>query len=35
MVAVVACAVIMLLLMVVDIPALDNIFRPTGLHIRS
>ena len=35
MVAVVACAVAMVVLMVVDIPLLDTIFKPTGLHIRG
>jgi decaprenyl-phosphate phosphoribosyltransferase len=35
MAAVVLCFVTMLLLMVIDIPALDTIFKPTGLHIRN
>jgi hypothetical protein len=35
MAAVVVCFVTMLLLMVIDIPALDTIFKPTGLHIRN
>src|SRR5207247_2259231 len=35
MLAVVACAVLMIVLMVVDIPVLDTIFKPTGLPIRS
>jgi 4-hydroxybenzoate polyprenyltransferase len=35
MVAVVACAVVMGVLMIVDIPALDTIFKPTGLYIRG
>ena len=35
MIAVVACAAAMLTLMIVDIPALDTIFKPTGLYIRS
>jgi 4-hydroxybenzoate polyprenyltransferase len=34
MVAVVVCAVAMGLLMVINIPVLDSIFRPTGLNIR-
>ena len=33
--AVVACAVALVLLMVVDIPVLDTIFKPTGLQIRG
>jgi hypothetical protein len=33
--AVVTCAVAMLVLMIVDIPALDTIFKPTGLYIRN
>ena len=35
MVAVTACAIAMVVLMVVDIPALDTIFKATGLHIRT
>jgi hypothetical protein len=35
MAAVVACALVMLLLLFVDIPALDTIFRPTGLRVRT
>jgi hypothetical protein len=35
MVAVTACAAAMLVLMVVDIPALDTVFKATGLNIRS
>jgi 4-hydroxybenzoate polyprenyltransferase len=34
MLAVVACSVAMLVLMVVDIPVLDTIFKPTGLDVR-
>jgi len=33
--AVVACAAVMIVLMVVNIPVLDTIFRPTGLEIRN
>ena len=33
--AVVACAVALILLMVVDIPVLDTILKPTGLQIRG
>jgi hypothetical protein len=32
--AVVACAVALIALMIVDIPLLDSIFKPTGLQIR-
>jgi hypothetical protein len=35
MVAVVACCVSMLVLLFVDISALDTIFRPTGLRVRT
>jgi len=35
MVAVGACAIAMGLLMIVDIPALDTIFKASGLHIRD
>jgi 4-hydroxybenzoate polyprenyltransferase len=35
MIAVTACAVVMLILLFVDVPALDTIFRPTGLRVRS
>jgi 4-hydroxybenzoate polyprenyltransferase len=35
MVAVALCFVVMVLMMVIDIPALDTIFKPTGLHIRG
>ena len=35
MFALAACAVVMLVLMIVDITALDDIFKPTGLRIRS
>ena len=35
MVAVATCALLMLILIFVDIPALDTIFRPTGLRVRS
>jgi 4-hydroxybenzoate polyprenyltransferase len=35
MVAVIACFAAMVGLMVIDIPALDSIFKPTGLHIRG
>jgi decaprenyl-phosphate phosphoribosyltransferase len=35
MVAVVACAALMLALLFIDIPVLDTVFRPTGLRIRS
>jgi decaprenyl-phosphate phosphoribosyltransferase len=35
MAAVVLCFATMLALMVIDIPALDTIFKPTGLHIRN
>jgi hypothetical protein len=33
--AVAACAIAMGVLMIVDIPALDTIFKPTGLFIRT
>ena len=33
--AVTACAVVMVVLMVVDIPALDTVFKPTGLFVRN
>jgi decaprenyl-phosphate phosphoribosyltransferase len=33
--AVIACAAVMIVLMVVNIPVLDTIFRPTGLEIRN
>jgi 4-hydroxybenzoate polyprenyltransferase len=33
--AVAACAIAMGVLMIVDIPALDTIFKPTGLYIRN
>jgi 4-hydroxybenzoate polyprenyltransferase len=33
--AVVACALALIVLMVVDIPLLDSIFKPTGLQIRN
>jgi 4-hydroxybenzoate polyprenyltransferase len=35
MIAVTACAVVMLVLLFVDIPALDTVFRPTGLRVRT
>jgi 4-hydroxybenzoate polyprenyltransferase len=35
MLAVTACAVVMLVFFFVDVPALDTIFRPTGLRVRS
>jgi decaprenyl-phosphate phosphoribosyltransferase len=35
MVAVGACAVLSLVLLYLDIPALDTIFRPTGLNVRA
>lgn len=35
MIAVGACAAVMLVLFVVDIPVLDTVFRPTGLRVRS
>jgi 4-hydroxybenzoate polyprenyltransferase len=35
MATVVTCAVLILLLLFVDVPALDTIFRPTGLRVRS
>ncbi len=35
MIAVTACAVLMLVLLFVDIPALDTIFEPTGLRVRT
>ena len=35
MAAVVVCAVLMLVLLFVDIPALDTVFRPTGLRVRG
>jgi len=35
MAAVVVCAVTMLVLMVVDIPVLNDIFKPTGLYVRG
>jgi 4-hydroxybenzoate polyprenyltransferase len=34
MISVVCCAVLLLVLLFVDIPALDTIFRPTGLRVR-
>jgi decaprenyl-phosphate phosphoribosyltransferase len=33
--AVAACAIAMLVLMIVDIPVLDTIFKPTGLFVRN
>jgi 4-hydroxybenzoate polyprenyltransferase len=35
MAAVVACCISMLVLLFLDIPALDTIFRPTGLRVRT
>jgi hypothetical protein len=35
MLAVVACAVAMCVLMVVNIPALNSIFQPSGLNVRQ
>ena len=35
MVSVAVCSVAMALLMLIDVPALDTIFKPTGLHIRG
>ena len=35
MITVSACSVLMLVLLYVDIPALDTIFRPTGLNVRG
>ena len=35
MIAVGACAALMLVLLFVDIPALDTVFRPTGLNVRG
>jgi hypothetical protein len=35
MVAVVACAALMLVLLFVDIPVLETVFRPTGLKVRG
>ena len=35
MIAVGACAAVMLVLLYVDIPALDTVFRPTGLNVRG
>ena len=35
MIAVGITAVLMLVLLFVDIPALDTVFRPTGLRVRS
>lgn len=35
MLAVAVCAALMLVLLFVDIPALNTIFRPTGLHVRT
>ena len=35
MIAVVGCAVLMLALLFIDIPALDTVFRPTGLNVRG
>jgi 4-hydroxybenzoate polyprenyltransferase len=35
MAAVVGCAVLLLALLFIDIPALDTVFRPTGLRVRA
>ena len=35
MLAVIACSIVMLVFLFVDIPALDTIFRPTGLRVRT
>jgi hypothetical protein len=35
MIAVTVCAVAMLALMFIDIPALETMFRPTGLEVRT
>jgi hypothetical protein len=35
MIAVGITAVLMLVLLFVDIPSLDTVFRPTGLRVRS
>jgi hypothetical protein len=35
MAAVVACAALMLVLLFVDIPVLETVFRPTGLKVRG